>query len=130
MLVDRLGFKRMSVVADLTIALFFWVLALSPPVWFLLAASADRPGSQADQPVARDHVRHERTPHKLRGRIFSAFSAITQAVEPLGILAFGWLIEVIGLSATTVIAAGASSVIVLSMAALPVLREMDRRFPS
>ena len=41
-------------------------------------------------------VRHERSPLELRGRVFSTYSAIAMAAQPVGVLVAGQLIDGIG----------------------------------
>lgn len=72
-------------------------------------------------------IRHERSPAHLRGRVFSTYSAIAMAVQPLGILAIGFLIERLGLRPTVIVIAVGLQTLALGMLFLRAFRTMEKQ---
>lgn len=70
-------------------------------------------------------IRHERSPGYLRGRVFSTYSAIAMAVQPLGILITGYLIESFGLRPTVLLIAAGLQALALAMLFIPAFRAME-----
>jgi MFS family permease len=70
-------------------------------------------------------IRHERSPGYLRGRVFSTYSAIAMAVQPLGILISGYLIESFGLRPTVLLIAAGLQALALAMLFIPAFRAME-----
>src|SRR5262245_2935195 len=73
--VDRLGYRKVSVAGDLVSGCGISGGAINP----LLVA-----------------VRHERIPFELRGRVFATFTAIAQIAQPLGMAVGGLAIDGLG----------------------------------
>ena len=71
-------------------------------------------------------IRHERSPAEIRGRVFSTYSAIAMAAQPLGILAAGYLIEDVGFRPTVLLTAAALQALALVILVLPAFRLMER----
>ena len=87
---------------------------------FALVALADGPAN----PLLVT-VRHERTPAELRGRVFSAFSALGTMAIPIGMVTVGAAISAIGLTATLLTLALLSQIIGFAPIFMPVFRELD-----
>jgi MFS family permease len=111
----------------LTVA--YWPLATSLPFVALLILLGI--GGLFDGPVnpMLVTVRLERIPQELRGRVFSATSAVSQIFPPATILLAGLLIEGIGLRATAIILAIGAQVTGIAIALLPVWRRLDETAP-
>lgn len=72
-------------------------------------------------------IRHERIPQALRGRVFSTFSAIATAAQPLGLAVGGFAVEVFGLKGTIVTLTLAEFLLGITMIFIPALHDMNRR---
>jgi len=70
-------------------------------------------------------LRHERSPLEIRGRVFSTYSAIAMAAQPLGVLVTGNLVEGIGFDPTIVILTGAGLALGVASLLIPGFRHMD-----
>lgn len=72
-------------------------------------------------------IRHERIPRALRGRVFSTFSAIATAAQPVGLAVGGFAVEAFGLKGTVVALTLAEFALGIAMLFTPALHEMNRR---
>ena len=72
-------------------------------------------------------IRHERIPQALRGRVFSTFSAIATAAQPVGLAVGGFAVEAFGLKGTIVALTLAEFALGIAMLFTPALHEMNRR---
>ncbi len=72
-------------------------------------------------------IRHERIPQALRGRVFSTFSAIATAAQPVGLALGGFAVEAFGLRGTIVALTLAELSLGIAMLFIPALHEMNRR---
>ena len=72
-------------------------------------------------------VWQERVPAELRGRVFGASTAIVLGGAPLGVLAAGYGLDVVGLSTTILLIGACYLLATASMLVNPALREMDDR---
>ncbi|MDQ3655974.1 MAG: MFS transporter [Chloroflexota bacterium] len=72
-------------------------------------------------------IRHERSPAAIRGRVFSTYSAIAMAAQPLGILVAGYMIEGLGFDVTILALAVAGQLLGFVALFVPGFRELDRR---
>ncbi|MHB8646548.1 MAG: MFS transporter [Thermomicrobiales bacterium] len=75
-------------------------------------------------------IRHERIPQALRGRVFSTFSAIATAAQPLGLALGGFAVEAFGLKGTIVALILAELSLGIAMLFIPALHDMNRREPA
>ena len=72
-------------------------------------------------------IRHERIPQALRGRVFSTFSAIAGAAQPMGLAVGGFAVEAFGLTGTIIVLILAELSLGIAMLFIPTLHEMNRR---
>ena len=104
----------------------FWVYALYPPIWVLIAVTVVTSiGAGPLNPII-GAIEFERIPAHMRGRVFGAITAGAWIAMPLGMLLggiltdrFGTFIMMIGLAITFLITT-------LSMAFVPAMKEMNR----
>src|SRR5919204_76672 len=145
-LVDRVGFRRGTVVADVlsaaTVAsipalhlagslagavLIYGTLALSPPlVVAIVAAVAAGLAFGSVNPIFAT-VTQEHTPPHLLGRVFGTLTAIAQAAFPIGAAIAGWAVQRAGLIPTIVGMGLVYVVVTIAMFFNPALRGMDVR---
>lgn len=71
-------------------------------------------------------IRHERIPRALRGRVFSTFSAIATAAQPLGLAVGGFAVQAFGLHGTIVALTLAELALGIAMLFMPALHDMNR----
>ena len=71
-------------------------------------------------------IRHERIPRALRGRVFSTFSAIATAAQPLGLAVGGFAVQAFGLHGTIVALTLAERAHGIAMLFMPALHDMNR----
>jgi len=72
-------------------------------------------------------IRHERIPQALRGRVFSTFSAIATAAQPMGLAVGGFAVEAFGLKGTIIVLIFAELALGVAMLFIPALHEMNRK---
>jgi predicted MFS family arabinose efflux permease len=103
-------------------AIAFLVLFVVPQWW--VVAAAIFVGAVALEPVNPlwMTIMHERVPPGLRGRVFSAALAIGMGTLPIGMVAYGFLLDRLGLETTLAIFAIANLLVPISMALIPALR--------
>ncbi len=70
-----------------------WILTVSPSVAMIVGAFFVAGIASGPLNPLMVTIRHERSPEELRGRVFSTYSAVAMAAQPLGILVAGSLIE-------------------------------------
>lgn len=107
-------------------AAMLWVLTLRPPMVVMVAALGLAGVIGGPLNPLSVTVRQERIPPALRGRVFSAFSAIAMASSPLGIVGAGVLTEQYGLPTTLLVLAVGYTLICAAMWVAPVLHELNR----
>lgn len=105
----------------------YWVLSLSPSLSVLMMVLALSGAVMGPINPLMVTIRHERSPAHLRGRVFSTYSAIAMAVQPLGILAIGYLIERLGLRPTVILIAVGLQTLALGMLFLRAFRTMEKQ---
>ncbi len=110
-------------------SLEFWVLAVAPPLPVILAVLAIAGFVSGPVNPLMVTIRHERSPVHLRGRVFSTYTAIASAVQPLGIVATGYLIEGMGLRPTTLLIAALIQLLGVVMCFIPAFRAMNPPAP-
>lgn len=103
----------------------WWVLGFEPSLPVILAALAVSGIVTGPINPIMVTIRHERSPAELRGRVFSSYSAIALAAQPLGMLAAGSLIEGVGFSPTVLAFALAQQLLALGMVFVPAFRELE-----
>ncbi|HEX5808132.1 MAG TPA: MFS transporter, partial [Anaerolineales bacterium] len=105
----------------------FWVYALYPPIWVLVAVTLITSiGAGPLNPII-GAIEFERIPSTMRGRVFGAITAGAWIAMPLGMLLggvltdrLGTLIMLVGLGVTYLITT-------VSMAFIPAMKEMNRK---
>jgi predicted MFS family arabinose efflux permease len=102
-----------------------WVFLVSPGIAVLIAAFVVVGLAAGPLNPLMVTVRHERSPAELRGRVFSTYSAIAMAAQPLGVLVAGQLIEGIGLSPTVLALAILAQSLGVAALLLPAFRRLD-----
>lgn len=70
-------------------------------------------------------VRMERIPRELRGRVFASFTGLTGTAIPLGMLFAGWVMGASEVRQGLIAIAAIATVMVVALALVPVLREMN-----
>lgn len=110
-------------------SLEFWVLAAAPPLPVILAVLVVAGFASGPINPLMVTIRHERSPIHLRGRVFSTYSAIAMAVQPLGIVASGFLVEGIGLRMTVLLIAVLIQALGAVMLFIPAFRAMQSPAP-
>lgn len=102
-----------------------WAIAVTLPFALLLIVLAF--SGLFDGPInpMLVTVRLERIPQELRGRVFSATSAVSQLFPPATIPLAGLMIEQFGLRTAVIILAAGSQLAGIAMALLPVWRRLD-----
>lgn len=104
------GIFLISPAVGMIVALFFLVGLVSGPINPIMVT-----------------LRHERSPAAIRGRVFSTYSAIAMAAQPLGILVAGYMIEGLGFNPTIMLLAAMGLLLGLAALAVPGFRLMDAR---
>ncbi len=104
----------------------YWALSLSPPLPVILVVFAVAGLVTGPTNPLMVTIRHERSPAHLRGRVFSTYSAIAMAVQPLGIAASGYLIEGVGLRLTVLLIAIGLQALAIVMLFIPAFHDMER----
>lgn len=107
-------------------ALRFWVYLLR---FFPLIVVWQAIGGLAISPVnpLGDTVLQERTPPKMRARIFGTFSALIMVAVPLGTFVSGFIATWLGLPLTMMIMGALYLLSTLSLLLNPALKHMERR---
>lgn len=105
----------------------FWVYALYPPVWILVAVTiVCSIGAGPLNPII-GAIEFERIPPNMRGRVFGAITAGAWLAMPLGTLLGGVLTDSLG---TFVMVIGLGIIYFMttaSMAFIPAMKEMNRK---
>jgi predicted MFS family arabinose efflux permease len=115
------------VAAFMFTGLRFWVYALYPPAWILILVTLITSlGAGPISPIIAA-IQFERVPVNMRGRVFGAITAGVGFAMPLGLLLGGVLTENLGTFVMMIGLAIAQFITTLSMAFIPVMREMNRR---
>ncbi|MGC4107287.1 MAG: MFS transporter [Thermomicrobiales bacterium] len=108
----------------------FWVFTISPSIAVLVAVFFLVGITTGPINPLMVTIRHERSPEALRGRVFSTYSAVSMAAQPLGILLAGSLIDRIGFLPTVIAFAVCSQLIGLMTLIIPAFRQMDALRPA
>jgi MFS family permease len=108
----------------------YWALSLSPSLPVLMVVLAIAGVVMGPINPLMVTIRHERSPAHMRGRVFSTYSAIAMAVQPMGILAAGYLIEGLGFRPTVLLIALGLQALAIVMIFVPAFRAMKRPDPS
>jgi MFS family permease len=75
-------------------------------------------------------ILQERVPAELRGRVFGAVMSLSAGAAPLGLVAYGFLLEGIGLRDTLWVLAAVNLLVPLSILLLPAWRSVGDRLPT
>ncbi len=105
----------------------FWVYALYPPVWVLVAATLITSiGAGPLNPII-GAIEFERIPSSMRGRVFGAITAGAWLAMPFGMLLGGVLTDRLGTLIMFIGLAIIFFITTISMAFIPAMKEMNRR---
>lgn len=105
----------------------FWIYALQPPIYILVAAVLlSSIGAGPLNPIIGT-VEFERIPQDMRGRVFGAITAGAWMAMPFGMLIGGVLTEDLGTFPMLIGLGVTYFVTTLSMAFIPAMREMNRK---
>jgi len=108
-------------------SLHFWSLAFYLPFPVIIAVTIiSGVGAGPLNPII-DVVAYERIPADMRGRVFGAITAGAWVAMPLGVLLGGILTEQFGVQPLLISLGLTYLVTTLSLAFIPVMREMNRR---
>jgi MFS family permease len=107
-------------------ALAFSVMLFTPPWWVIAAAIFI--GAVALEPInpMAMSVQQEQVPPGMRGRVFGVSGAIGMATSPIGILAFGFLLEGVGIRASLAVFVALNLLLPVWMLTMPALRKIER----
>ncbi|MGC4191333.1 MAG: MFS transporter [Thermomicrobiales bacterium] len=108
----------------------FWVFTISPSIAILVAVFFLVGIATGPINPLMVTIRHERSPESLRGRVFSTYSAVSMAAQPLGILLAGSLIDRIGFLPTVIVFATCAQAVGLTTLLVPAFRRMDALRPA
>ncbi|MCA1723935.1 MAG: MFS transporter [Thermomicrobia bacterium] len=118
-------------------ALWITAFVVVPLPWFMLIFTTSLPliaGALALGSIVAGTgnpllvtIRHERIPQALRGRVFSTFSAIATAAQPLGLAIGGFAVEALGLTGTIIALIFAELALGIALFFIPALHDMNRR---
>jgi MFS family permease len=121
----RVSRRLLWVGAYMVMPLEVWVFLVSPGIALLIAAFVVVGLAAGPLNPLMVTVRHERSPAELRGRVFSTYSAIAMAAQPVGVLVAGQLVEGIGLSPTVLAFAILAQSLGVVALLLPAFRRLD-----
>lgn len=107
-----------------------WIFTISPTVAFLIVTFFIVGIITGPINPLMVTIRHERSPESLRGRVFSTYSAVSMAAQPLGILLAGTLIDRIGFLPTILTLAVGEQLIGLATLFVPAFHRMDALRPA
>lgn len=107
----------------------FWILLVNPTVAAIVAVFFVVGIVVGPANPLMVTIRHERSPAAIRGRVFSTYSAIAMAAQPLGILVAGYLIEGIGFDVTVLALAAVGQALGVAALFVPGFRLLDERPP-
>lgn len=111
--------------AYLLMPLEFWVFLVSPSVAVIIAAFLVSGFVAGPLNPLMVTIRHERSPGGLRGRVFSTYSAIAMAAQPIGILLAGNLVDGIGFTPTVLVLALGSQLLGVAALIVPGFHHLD-----
>ena len=102
-----------------------WVFLVSPTVALLAAVFFVAGFVMGPINPIMVSIRHERSPLAIRGRVFSTYSAIAMAAQPLGVLLAGNLIDAIGFDPTMLLFASLAQLLGLAALMIPGFKRLD-----
>lgn len=115
--------------AHIVARLPFWALTLTESLPLMVGALTVTGIATGSLNPLLVTIRHERIPVNLRGRVFSIFPAVTQAMSAIGIALMGNLIEQLGLRFGALATATCLQVVGIALLFVPALHEMDGQRP-
>jgi hypothetical protein len=122
---SRLPRREVVIVGFTGRALILWVLVFMPPAWVIaLAIGAGAVCLEPANPLSMT-IMQERVPAGMRGRVFGAMAALGAGTLPLGMLAYGFLIEGVGLRPTLFVLAAVNLTLPLAMLLMPGIRDLS-----
>jgi MFS family permease len=130
MFAGRIPRRVIWMAAFLLMPVEFWILTVSPTVAMIVGAFLIVGLVSGPLNPLMVTIRHERSPEALRGRVFSTYSAVAMAAQPLGILIAGNLIDRVGFHVAVVGLALSAQALGIAVLLVPVFRRMDELRPS
>jgi predicted MFS family arabinose efflux permease len=121
----RISRRVIWYVSFLVVPLECWIFLASPPVALLAAVFFVVGFVMGPINPIMVSLRHERSPLSIRGRVFSTYSAIAMAAQPLGVLAAGNLIDAIGFDPTILLFAILAQLLGIASLTIPGFRHLD-----
>lgn len=122
--------RRLVYVGGFTVrALTFWVLVAVPPLWLVAGSIVVNAVSLEPANPLSMTVMQERIPEQMRGRVFGLIAAISLAAGPVGMVAYGLLLQRIGLQQTILVMAAANCTVVAAMWLVPAFHQMHAPVP-
>jgi len=121
----RLPRRTIWLLAFLVAPLEYWVLLAHPPLFVIIAALIIVGLAFGPFNPVMVTIRQERVPLAMRGRVFSLFSAMSLAAQPLGMAFAGFAIEAVGFNLTVLLFAIALQGLSVVLLFIPTLRDMD-----
>ena len=107
----------------------FWVLALIPPLPFILLVMAVSGFAASPLNPIIFTIAYERIPPEIRGRVLGIGMAFTALGMPVGVLASGYLLNGIGIPATLLIMGASYLLVSLSLLLNPALYKAQKVHP-
>lgn len=129
MVAGRVPRRVIWMAAFFIMPLEFWILTISPSVAMIVGAFFVAGMFSGPLNPLMVTIRHERSPEALRGRVFSTYSAVAMAAQPLGILIAGNLIEGAGFEFAVVAFALSAQMLGILVLLIPAFRRMDALRP-
>lgn len=123
----RVSRRLLWSLAYMLMPLEVWVFLVSPGIALLMAAFVVAGLVAGPLNPLMVTVRHERSPLELRGRVFSTYSAIAMAAQPVGVLVAGQLIDGIGFVPSMLAMAITTQLVGVVALMLPAFRLLDAR---
>lgn len=121
----RVSRRLLWALAYMVMPLEVWVFLVSPGIALIMAAFVVAGLVAGPLNPLMVTVRHERSPAALRGRVFSTYSAIAMAAQPVGVLVAGQLIDRTGFNPSVLLMAIATQAVGVAALVLPAFRRLD-----
>lgn len=123
--------RRLILITGISVrALTFWVLLTLPPFWVVAASIfINAMFFEPLNPLVMT-IFQERVPAGMRGRVFGVNSSLGGSTLPVGLLAYGLLLDDLGLQDTLIVLAIFNLAMPIAAVALPSLRDMSRPQPA
>jgi MFS family permease len=125
MFADRLSRAFVWIASFMLMPLELWIFTVSPSVPILIVAFIAIGIFSGPLNPLMVTIRMERSPEALRGRVFSTYSAVAGAAQPLGMLVIGNMIQGAGFIPAVVATAICAQALGIVVTLTPAFRRMD-----